>query len=88
MAFRLPDGSGLGIGMASTKGSRTLIEAVAAEMTTGIQCAVDYWMGQIESVFNDANMTTLGRLQAVKEILKTYQVEQSGEPIQGRGHAA
>jgi hypothetical protein len=33
-------------------------------------------------------MTTLGRLQAIKEILKNYHSEQASELTLGRGHAA
>lgn len=74
--------------MSSAAADRVLIEAVAAEMTTGIECAVDYWMFQIESVFNDAHITTLGRLHAVKEILRKYRLERAGETVLRGGHAA
>ena len=74
--------------MACATTNRALIEAVAEEMTAGIHGAVDYWLGQIESVFDDAHMTTLGRLLAIKDILRTYRSEQTGEPVEERGHAA
>jgi hypothetical protein len=74
--------------MATVATSRDLIEAVAEEMATGIHCAVEFWMTQIESVFDDSHMTTLSRLQAIKEILKNYRSEQAGKQIAGRGYAA
>ena len=74
--------------MATAATNRELIEAVAEEMATGIHCAVEFWMTQIESVFDDSHVTTLGRLQAIKEILKNYRSEQRCERIVGRGHAA
>ena len=74
--------------MASTATSRDLMEAVAAEVAVGIHSAVDYWMAQIESVFEDTHMTTLGRLQAVNEIVQNYRREHAEETMRGRGHAA
>jgi hypothetical protein len=49
-----------------------LIEAVAAEMAAGIECALEFWMTQIESALEDPRLTTLGRLNAVQEILSNY----------------
>jgi hypothetical protein len=78
----------MGEGMATAATNRELIEAVAEEMATGIHRAVEFWMTQIELVFEDTHMTTLGRLQAIKEILKNYHSEQASELTLGRGHAA
>ena len=48
------------------------ILAVAAEMASGIDAAVECWMTQVERALENTNLTTLGRLQAVQEILATY----------------
>jgi len=49
-----------------------LINAVAAELTAGIDRALGLWMSQIENVLEDSRLTTLGRLQAVKEVVGAY----------------
>jgi hypothetical protein len=51
---------------------RALIEAVAAEMSAGIDCAVNFWMSQIEAALLDSRLTTLGRFHAVQDIVKRY----------------
>jgi len=38
---------------------RALIEAVAAEISDGIESAVSFWMTQIEAVLLDPRLTTL-----------------------------
>ena len=51
---------------------REFIEAVAAEMASGIHAALECWIGKIDRALNSRNLTTLGRLQAVQEILTNY----------------
>lgn len=51
---------------------RELIEAVAAEMSEGIDSAVGYWMSQIEGALSDPRLTTLGRMNAVHEVVENY----------------
>ena len=58
--------------MASTAVTTDLISTVAAEMASGIEVAVDCWMAEIESVLEDTRLTTLGRLNGVREVLDTY----------------
>lgn len=73
--------------MATEATDRTLIEAVAAEMADGIECAVSFWMKQVEDAVLDPRLTTLGRLHAVQEIVKRYNpLDQSR--AQGHGYAA
>jgi inosine-uridine nucleoside N-ribohydrolase len=49
-----------------------LMNAVAAEMALGVETAVEFWMAQIEEALDDTHLTTLGRLNAVAEILDKY----------------
>ena len=63
--------------------AQELLEAVAAEMSHGITSAVDFWMTQIEEALGDPHLTTLGRLNAVQEILKHYRSDQGSEPYHG-----
>jgi hypothetical protein len=58
--------------LATIATDRALIEAVAAEMSDGIQSAVSFWMTQIEDALLDPQLTTLGRIHAVQKIVKQY----------------
>jgi hypothetical protein len=52
--------------------NRDVIRAIAAEMAIGVEAAVECWMSQIEQALTDIHLTTLGRLNAVSEILDKY----------------
>jgi hypothetical protein len=72
--------------LATIASNQALIEAVIAEMTDGIDCAVDFWIGQIESALTDSHLTALGRLNAVQEILRQYRrhtTEELGGSVDG-----
>ena len=58
--------------MATSAVNREFIEAVAAEMSAGIHAAVECWMAKIERALQSKTLTSLGRLQAVQEILVEY----------------
>ncbi len=49
-----------------------LVNAIAAEISLGVDAAVECWMAQIERASTDPRLTTLGRMSAVKEILDRY----------------
>jgi hypothetical protein len=51
-------------------------------MSDGIECAVSFWMAQIEASLLDPWLTTLGRIHAIQEIVKRY----NGEDKSGAGH--
>jgi hypothetical protein len=74
--------------MLTATADRELIEAVAAEMAAGIDCAVEFWMHQIDAVLEDSRLTTLGRLQGVQQILRSYRLFRAGADPAGSGHAA
>lgn len=77
----------LGNYLATVLAGDALIEAIVSEMSEGIECAVGFWMGQIENALHDPKLTTLGRMNAVQEIVKVYR--NSGEfGIGHDGHAA
>jgi len=67
---------------------RDLIEAVVLEMSAGIDRAVSFWMNQIEDVLSDSRLTTLGRLQAVKDVLGQYHHRHAGHFENGHGNVA
>ncbi len=58
--------------MASTAIHREFVDLVAAEMASGIDSAVECWMAQVERALTDMRLTTLGRLNAVRETLDDY----------------
>ena len=58
--------------MASTAAYNEFVRAVAAEMASGVETAVECWMAQFEQALTDTRLTTLGRLNAVGEILDKY----------------
>jgi len=49
-----------------------LVNAVAAEMAAGIDLAVEDWMAQVDSALHDMHLTTLGRVNAVREVVQKY----------------
>lgn len=58
--------------ISSSISAQELVNAVAVEMASGVDTAVESWMAQIEHAFTDPALTTLGRINAVNEVLKTY----------------
>jgi hypothetical protein len=74
--------------LATVTTDRELIEAVVAEMNAGIECAVDFWVAQIEGILQDPRLTTLGRLQAVQEIVKQYRNSTQESGIGSHGYVA
>jgi hypothetical protein len=68
----------LGTALTSVATDRELIEAVVGEMHDGIERALAYWMLQIEDALRDPHLTTLGRMNAIKEIVNRYAANRSG----------
>jgi hypothetical protein len=58
--------------LASTAIPGDLVEVIASEMAIGVERAVECWMAQIERALTDVHLTSLGRLNAVSEILNQY----------------
>lgn len=56
----------------ATISTQELLNAVVAEMARGVDTAVECWMAQIEQASADPHLTTLGRMNAVKEVLENY----------------
>jgi hypothetical protein len=52
--------------------TRDFIEAFAAELSSGIDAAVETWLAAVDRALNDPELTTLGRMNAAKEILEHY----------------
>jgi len=63
---------------------REIVSVIADEMAWGVERAVDCWMGQIEQALTDTRLTSLGRLNAVKDIVETYKALTGKKRIEGR----
>ena len=60
------------------------VDAVAREMACGVETAVESWMAQIEEAMTDLRLTSLGRLNAVTQILANYKRLTGKEQLQRR----
>ena len=58
--------------MAILADERALVEAVASEMSDGIEGAVNFWMTLIEVALSDPRLNLVGRMNAAQEILRHY----------------
>lgn len=58
--------------MATTAVNRELVRVIAEEMAYGVETAVECWMMQIELALADTSLSTVGRLQAVREVVENY----------------
>ena len=48
------------------------MRVLVSEIGRGVDRAVEHWMAQIEQALTDVSLTSLGRLNAVKEIVQDY----------------
>ena len=58
--------------MVSTAISSDVVDVIASEMALGVERAVECWMAQIDQALRDDRLTSLGRLNAVREIVEQY----------------
>jgi hypothetical protein len=58
--------------MATAAVNHDVVLAIAEEMARGVQTAVNCWMTEIDLALSDNRLTTLGRLNAVREIVENY----------------
>jgi hypothetical protein len=70
--------------VASTTIPANLIETIAGEMASGIDRAVECWMSQVERALTDVQLTSLGRLEAVRQIVDTYKTLTGKAQLHGR----
>ena len=63
--------------------AQEFIDIVAAEMSVGVDVAVESWMTQVEQAMYDPRLTTLGRMNSVKEVLNQYRCLE-GNPLNQR----
>ena len=70
--------------MASAAVPADVVEIIATEVVSGIERAVECWMAQIEQSLSDSQLTSLGRLQAVRDILAKYKALTGRTQLKGR----
>lgn len=58
--------------LATTAIPTDLVDIIASEMSVGVDRAVECWMSEIEQALTDIHLTSLGRLNAVCEIVNEY----------------
>lgn len=51
---------------------RELADLVAAQMASGVDKAVECWMAEVEAALTDMQLTTLGRMNAVRDVVDNY----------------
>jgi len=51
---------------------KEIVKVLALEIAGGVDRAVEHWMGQIDDVLSDRELTSLGRLYAIKGIVERY----------------
>jgi hypothetical protein len=62
-----------GIAMSITSSTiQNFVNVIANEMACGVDSAVERWMVEIESALTDPDLTTLGRMNAAKDVLGRY----------------
>jgi hypothetical protein len=70
-----PDFQGRRCSVVTTTVSREIVDVLAEEMAWGVERAVEYWMSQVEHALTDRQLTSLGRLYAVKDVVERYKGE-------------
>jgi hypothetical protein len=64
--------------------SRDFVDAIAVEVACKIDVAVESWMAEMEKALNDPALTTLGRMNAAKEVLDQYKNLTGKKQLQSR----
>ena len=65
-----------------------VVNIIASEMARGVERAVECWMSQIEHAVSDVHLTSLGRLNAVCEIVQAYKSMTGKMQLSGRKESA
>jgi hypothetical protein len=65
--------------MASLAGRTDFVGMVAQEISSGIDRALQYWLGRIEVEVMDRSLSSAQRINAIEDILQEYKGVTSGE---------
>jgi hypothetical protein len=58
--------------MASTTSRADFVTLVAEEIISGIDHALEYWMGRLEQELTGTGLTTVERLRAIERLVREY----------------
>jgi len=64
--------------------SQDFVNAIALEVASKIDVGVGSWMAGVENALNDPALTTLGRMNAAKEVLAQYKILTGKQQLQSR----
>jgi len=70
--------------LASATITGNLVDVIATEMASGVERAVECWMSQVEQALTDVHLTSLGRLQAARQIVEKYKQLTGKTELKGR----
>ena len=48
------------------------MDVIATEVASAVELAVESWMAEVERAITDPELTTMGRMNAVKDVLESY----------------
>lgn len=68
--------------MSATAVNRDFVEMIAVEMSSCVDRAVERWMSDVDSALNNPRLTTLGRLQAIRDVVARYKNITGKEQLQ------
>ena len=71
--------------MATTAIPTDFVDAIASEMAVGVERAVECCMAEIEGALTDCHLTSLGRLNALREIVEEYKHLTGKAQLERRG---
>lgn len=63
-----------------------LLNTIVNEMAAGVDKAVECWMAQIDQIFCDTRLTTLGRMNAIREVVEHYKQLTGKDHLVSRGN--
>lgn len=69
----------------ATINRNVVLDAIVNEMAAGVDKAVECWMAQIERIFEDTRLTTLGRMKAIHEVVERYKQLTGKDHLEFRG---
>jgi hypothetical protein len=58
--------------MATAAITNNFVEVVANEIASGVDRAVECWLAQIDHALADNQLTTMGRLDAIQDVIRKY----------------
>jgi len=71
--------------LASTAIPNEIVQVIAGELASGVDRAVECWMSQVEQALTDIRLTSLGRLQAARQVVEKYKELTGKAQLRGRG---